>query len=120
MEKRLHRLQRRLILLLLLPLGASGCIERTLYVKSDPPGAQVLLNHTQTGQTPLTYTFYDYGTYGVQLQKEGYENLETREEIKGPWYDHFPWDLFFEIWPKKFVVERTLTYTLEETQILNP
>ena len=120
MEKRIHRLQRLLIASLILPLAAAGCIERKLYVKSDPPGARVYLNHAEVGVTPLTHTFYHYGTYSIQLKKEGYETFETRAEIQGPWYEHFPLDFLFEVWPKRIAVERTVSYTLQETQTYNP
>jgi len=110
----------RAVILVILSLVLTGCVERTLYIKSTPPGAHVTLNHKPIGETPLEHTFYHYGTYSVRLEKEGYEIAEHEAEVKGPWYEHAPVDLVAEILPTRHHIERELHYTLEEKKVTPP
>lgn len=43
-----------------------------LTVNSTPPGAQVYLNDIYIGDTPLTYTAFQSGTYKMRISKIGY------------------------------------------------
>jgi hypothetical protein len=107
--------------LLMIVMILTGCVERTLYIKSEPAGARVILNHQElSGTTPLQHTFYHFGTYDVRLQKEGYEILEDEAKIKGPWYEHFPIDLLAQLYPKKIHIKRKLHYSLEERKVTPP
>ncbi len=54
-------------------LFGSGCVQRQLTVTTDPPGTLVHLNGQEFGRTPVTRDFTWYGTYDVELRKEGYE-----------------------------------------------
>ena len=85
--------------LLGLLLFASGCITRTLTVKSDPPGALVDLNDQEVGRTPFTKEFLWYGEYDVVLRKEGYETLKTDAQVPAPWWQWIPLDLFTDMLP---------------------
>jgi hypothetical protein len=87
------------LLLALLPLAFSGCVHRTLEVESSPPGALVYLNGEETGRTPMRKEFLWYGTYDVQLRKEGYETLGAKEKVWAPWWQWPPIDLFAEAFP---------------------
>jgi hypothetical protein len=90
----------RVFIALLLPLlVASGCVRRSLTVKSDPPGALVYLNGVEVGRTPMTRDFTWYGTYDVVLRKEGYETLKTEGKVIAPWWQWVPIDLFAEALP---------------------
>ena len=54
------------------PPLAGGCgVERTLQIESNPPGALVHLNGEEVGRTPMRKAFVWYGTYDVQLRKDG-------------------------------------------------
>ena len=53
-------------------LGAGCGVERTLQVNSDPPGALVSLNGEEVGRTPMRKMFLWYGTYDLELRKDGY------------------------------------------------
>jgi hypothetical protein len=75
----------------------AGCVERELTINTKPQGALVALNDEEIGISPVTTNFNWYGDYCVRLSKEGYETLNTHRELKGPWYDHFPFDFFAEI-----------------------
>jgi hypothetical protein len=92
---------------LLLTLGgSSGCVERLLQVRSDPPGATVHINGFEvgkTGETPLEYQFTYYGTFDVIARKEvsvAEENYYSHRElvhVSPPWYQVFPLDFVSEM-----------------------
>lgn len=78
-------------------LFLTGCVERKLTITTNPDDALVVLNDEEIGLSPVTVNFNWYGDYCVRIQKEGYETLNTHRELKGPWYDHFPFDFFAQI-----------------------
>jgi len=75
----------------------AGCVERELTINTKPEGAVVTLNDEEIGESPVTVNFNWYGDYCVRISKEGYETLNTHRQLKGPWYDHFPFDFFAQI-----------------------
>jgi len=75
----------------------AGCVERELTINTTPQGALVALNDEEIGVSPVTVNFKWYGDYCVRISKEGYETLNTNRELKGPWYDYFPFDFFAQI-----------------------
>ena len=106
--------------LLLLLSGACGCgVQRTLQVESDPPGALVYLNGEEAGRTPMRKNFVWYGTYDVQLRKEGYHTLSRETKVWAPWWQWPPIDLFAEVLPledKHFAHYTLKPITAEEAQ----
>lgn len=74
----------------------TGCVERTIRVESDPPGARVFLNDEEIGVTPAKTSFLWYGDYDVILRKDGFETLKTHHRIDPPWYQRPPFDLVAE------------------------
>jgi hypothetical protein len=96
-------------------LAAPGCIERSITVESDPPGAAVRLNGRAVGTTPVTVPFRHYGVYRVELKKSGHETLETVEPVLAPAYARFPLCIFTEfLWPGTLRDEHYLSYEIEE------
>jgi len=86
------------ILVILIALTTlAGCVERELTINTKPQGAVVALNDEEIGESPVTVNFNWYGDYCVRISKEGYETLNTHRDLKGPWYDHFPFDFFAQI-----------------------
>lgn len=85
--------------LALVVLACGGCIERTVTITSEPPGALVWLNDQEVGRTPVTVPFNFYGTYDVRLHREGHRPLWTEQEAKAPWWDLPGLDLIFEVIP---------------------
>lgn len=79
----------------------SGCLERTIHVTSDPPGALVWLNDVEVGRTPLETDFTFYGEYAVRVRKEGYEPIMTTRLAKMPAYEWPVVDLVSEAIPQK-------------------
>lgn len=78
----------------------AGCVEQTLTITTDPPGALVDLNDGEMGRTPiLRHEFTWYSNYGVTIRKEGYETLKTTRWLKAPWYMWVPFDLLAQAAP---------------------
>jgi hypothetical protein len=77
-------------------LVVSGCVERKLRIRTDPPGALVTINDEQVGVTPLEVTFLWYGDYELVLRKSGYEMLRTHYRADAPWWQYPPFDLVAE------------------------
>ncbi len=84
----------RLVLLLLITscLFLSGCVSRRLTVRTNPPGALVKLNGKRLGFSPVSTDFTYYGTYEIELIKDGYETETILQTISPPWYQRFPVD----------------------------
>lgn len=99
-----------LLIPILLALAA-GCVRRTLDIRSDPPGAIVSLNGVEVGSTPLRRDFTWYGTYDVELRKQGYETLKTTGKVIAPWWQWVPIDLVAELFPLHD--RHRLAYTME-------
>lgn len=81
-----------LLLLVFLSGSATGCVHRRVTVRTEPPGAQVLLNDQEIGYSPASFDVTWYGTEEVTLLKDGYE-IETHQiKIPTPWYQVPPLD----------------------------
>jgi hypothetical protein len=59
----------------------SGCTSRGLTITSEPPGAEVSINHEVVGTTPVHVGFTHYGTFRFELRKGTYETLVKEETI---------------------------------------
>jgi hypothetical protein len=90
-----------------------GCVQRTLTVTSDPPGALVYANGNEIGRTPITRDFIWYGTYDVQLRADGYQTLDAHTPVIAPIWQWPPFDFFAEFWPGRLKDIRTISYKLE-------
>ena len=103
------------ILVLILFLGPllTGCVERRLTINTQPQGALVVLNDEEIGVSPVTTSFEWYGDYWVRISKDGYETLDTHRNLKGPWYDQFPFDFFAMLNPKRTVDSYEWTFELK-------
>jgi len=89
-----------------------GCVERKLTINTQPQGALVTLNDEEIGTSPVTVSFEWYGDYDVRISKEGFETLKTHRNLKAPWYDNFPFDLFTWLNPERVVDEYEWTFEL--------
>lgn len=97
-------------------LALDGCVERTLTVTSNPPNALVFMNDEEAGRTPFTKPFVWYGTYEVQVRKEGYEPLKTATPVIAPWWQWVPFDLIAELLPMRLEDSHAVRYTLAPAQ----
>ncbi len=95
----------------------SGCLHRSLTIRTDPPGALVYINDELKGQTPLSYDFVWYGWHRVMIRKDGYERVEDHKLLRAPVYLWIPFDFFAELAPFPIRDLRTWSYALTP---LNP
>ena len=102
-------------------LLVSGCVERNLTINTEPQGALIILNDEEIGTSPVTVSFEWYGDYWVRIRKDGYESLNTHRELKGPWYDIFPFDFFAQIIsPNRTVDSYEWTFPLKPKKQTSP
>ncbi len=103
--------------LLIAGLISGGCVERRLTINTKPEGALVVLNDEEIGTSPVTVSFNWYGDYCVRISKPDFETLNTHRELKGPWYDHFPFDFFAQtVNPKRIIDSYEWTFELSPKQ----
>jgi hypothetical protein len=93
-------------------VAATGCVRRTITIKSDPPGARVVLNDKDLGVTPLTEDLEWYGWYRLRLTKPGYERIDDEVEIRAPLHLWIPLDLAMEVVPLQIHDPNVLAYRL--------
>ena len=85
------------VLLLALAAVLAGCVERELFIRSDPPGALVFVDGIPRGETPLEQTFESYGTRAIEVRLQGYKAACATLEVDPPWYQILPLDFFCEV-----------------------
>jgi hypothetical protein len=85
--------------ILLSSLSFTGCVERKLIIRSDPPGATVFLNYDSAlvDPTPAEVPFTDYGTYSVRLTMKDHESVEALAEVSAPWWSYPPFDVITDL-----------------------
>ena len=64
-----------------------GCVERRIFITSEPAGARVWLNDQEVGETPVEVDFTWFGVYDVRVKKDGFEPLSTTAEAKAPLHE---------------------------------
>ncbi len=104
---------------------SSGCVTRTITVKTNPSNALVYIDDKLVGESPVTVPFTYYGTRKIMVEKRDddekltHERTITFEKIKTPVYEIFPLDFVSElIWPRELKNEHILTYDLVELEPL--
>ena len=75
-----------LLILILLSVTLTGCVQRRLLIRSDPDGALVTVDDQAIGHTPYSLPYVYYGTRKIRLEKDGFETTEVKERVKPPWY----------------------------------
>lgn len=95
-----HRLAT--VVLFVFTLGLMGCVDRTIEITSEPPGALVYLNDLEVGRTPCEVQFLYYGTYDIRLVRDGYEPWIGPADARAPLYDLPGPDLVAELLPLRF------------------
>lgn len=101
-------------LFLLLLLCPAGCIQRSIRVTSDPPGAVVWLNDTEIGRTPTEAEFTFYGDYDVRLELDGYSPVHEMRRTVAPFHEYPGPDLIAEVLPHKFETVFEWHFDLEQ------
>ena len=93
-------------------VAASGCVRRSLTIRTEPPGALVYVNDELRGPSPVSYNFQWYGGYRLTLRKEGFERLDDRRLLRTPFYLWIPLDLAMELLPVTIQDRREWSYVL--------
>jgi hypothetical protein len=100
---------------------ASGCVERTYTVLSNPPGAMVLENGHEVGPTPAIRPFNYFGKYRFTIFANGYQTLVVDEPICAPWYAYPPLDFITEnLLPWYIRDHREYRYNLQPLEVVPP
>jgi hypothetical protein len=100
---------------------ASGCVERTYTVLSNPPGAMVLENGHEVGPTPAIRPFNYHGKYRFTILANGYQTLVVDEPICAPWYAYPPLDFIAEnLLPIYIRDHREFRYNLQPLEVVPP
>ena len=99
-------------------LLASGCVHRSLTIRSEPPGALVYIDDQLKGPTPVSYDFLWYGWHRVMLRKDGYQRVEEHRLLRAPAHLWIPCDLVMELMPWSIHDDKTWSYTLTKAEPL--
>jgi hypothetical protein len=100
----------------------TGCVERRIYVRSEPVGADVYIDGEFIGQTrpddhidgPLYANFIFYGTREYTIRKPGFETVSGTVKLEAPWYEYPPIDFFAEVLaPWKIVDEHEVSVKMQ-------
>ena len=100
-------------------LLVTGCVRRSLTIRSEPPGALVYINDELKGEAPVTYDFLWYGWHRVTVRHEGFERLDDRKQLRAPVYFWIPFDLVMELLPVPIRDIREWSYTLTPKEALS-
>ncbi len=96
----------------------TGCVTRSLTIRTDPPGAMVYVNDQLKGSSPVTYDFTWYGWYRLTLRKDGYQRVDDHKLMRAPVYLWIPFDFLLELFPFQIRDTRTWSYVLTPAQAL--
>src|SRR3954451_24071148 len=106
---------------LMLGLGLGclpGCVERRYTIRTDPPGAQVIVNNEEIGPTPVSRSFTYYGDREITLMLDGHQTQTIIQPIKAPWYDNYLTEFVSEnLLPFHIRDEREFNYQMVPTAI---
>jgi hypothetical protein len=114
-----HRLPNTVCLFLALGLALacvvlSGCVERRMMIRSNPPGAMAYIDDRPIGMTPCATDFTYYGSREVRLVKDGCETHTEKVPVSPPWYEIPPLDFFSEnLVPGKLIDHHTYDFQLK-------
>lgn len=90
-----------------------GCVERRYTIRTEPPGALVVVNNEEIGRTPVSKSFAYYGDRDITLMLDGYQTQRLIQPVKSPWYDNLLTEFFTEnIVPFTIRDEREFTYKM--------
>jgi PEGA domain len=114
------------LILVAIIFAFSGCVTRSITVKTEPSNALVYLDNELVGESPVTVPFTYYGTRKIMIEKKDEDGVLTHErtivyeKIKAPVYEIFPLDFFSEIlWPRELKDDHVLSYNLAELEPLS-
>lgn len=90
-----------------------------MMIRSDPPGAAVMVDGEEAGYTPMAVDFTYYGTREITLVKDGYRTLTLYQKVPTPWYQIFPLEFVTDNFAlTKIRDRRDFTYRMEPEVIM--
>lgn len=96
-------------------LALGGCVERFFVVKSDPPGATVMLDDQKVGETPVQVPYTWYGKRFLAVDLKGYTQVRETIALNPPWWQYFPLDFITDVLLPATLTDRSeFSYTLEK------
>lgn len=96
--------------------STTGCVRRMLHISSTPSGAQLTINNSYRGRTPVEVPFNWNWFYEVRLEAPGHEPLEIRERLYAPARHYIGPDLIAELMPWGSREDHVRHYTLKPLQ----
>ncbi len=98
-------------------LSLSGCVERRYTIRTNPPGALVVVNNEEIGTTPVSKTFYHYGPRDITLMQDGFTTQRVLQKIDAPWFDNYLTEFISEcVVPFTIRDEREFVYDMKQTE----
>jgi hypothetical protein len=99
-------------------LSLAGCVERRYTIRTDPPGALVIVNGEEIGVTPVSRSFYYYGDRDITLMKDGFATKRINQPVRPVWWDNLLTEFFTEnLVPITLRDEREFRYGLEPASV---
>ena len=100
-------------LLALAAVVGTGCVDRSLVIRSEPSGARLWVNGIERGTTPYVMRYVHPSRFDVRLEKEGYESVAD-EVVTPTHWDAVPGpDFFAENGPVRIRRQTTANFRLE-------
>lgn len=92
----------------------SGCVERRLWVRTEPEGAHVRINGNDVGVSPVAWRFDHYGTVLVEAELDGHEPVQRKVRLDPPWWQRPGADFFADVViPATFRDDHEVRFELE-------
>jgi PEGA domain len=74
----------------------SGCVERRYTIRTNPPGALVVVNGEEIGPSPVSRSFTYYGKREITLMLDGHQTQTIIQPVDAKWYDNYLTEFFTE------------------------
>ena len=114
---------RTLIAIIFASQFLTGCahnMNRRMTIRSEPPGALVLMEGEEVGYTPVGIDFNHYGTREITLIKDGYETVTAMQKVRSPWYQKIPLDFVSDNFsPVKINDRLDYTFTMNKQELVS-
>ena len=92
----------------------TGCVERWLYIRTEPVGAQVFVDGQDVGPSPARVSFDHYGHREILVRAQNHTSKSAIAHVHAPWYQWFPFDLVSEhLWPWTLVDQHNIVVKLD-------
>jgi hypothetical protein len=97
---------------------ATGCVERRYTIRTEPPGAYVVVNGEEIGPTPVSRSFVYHGDRDITLMLDGYQTQRIIQPMNAPWWDNLATEFFTEnLIPYTFRDEQEYIYRMEPATV---